>query len=346
MKQILVVEDNGDIRDNICEILSLANYKVLAAADGKAGAVLAIKHKPDLVICDIMMPVLDGFGLLQLLQQNKETRNTAFIFLTAKAEKAEIRKGMEKGADDYITKPFDATELLQAVEMRLKKIDSIKEDLATDIARLDKINDNYSENDILKLLIENRDTSKYKKKQVVYFEGNRPVGLFYVLSGKVKTYKTNTDGKNLVMGLFNEGDFLGYVALLEGGPYKEMAEAMDNTELAIIPKEEFDRLINSNMKVARKFIGMLAGNVTEREKHLLGIAYNSLRKKVAEALISLHKKYKDTINISRESLASVAGTATESLIRTLGDFKNEKLIDIIDGVITILDEKRLQTLSN
>src|SRR4051812_21185932 len=112
MKKILLIEDNDDIRENTAEILELANYKVTTAPDGKRGVESALKNKPDLIICDIMMPELDGYGVLHLLHKNKETRDTPFIFLSAKTERTDIRKGMDIGADDYITKPFVATELL------------------------------------------------------------------------------------------------------------------------------------------------------------------------------------------------------------------------------------------
>ena len=150
----------------------------------------------------------------------------------------------------------------------------------------------------------------------------------------------------MVVGLYNEGDFLGYVSLLQGTSYHEMAEAIEETELAVIPKEDFEELVNSNLEVARKFIGMLAKNVTDKEDQLLKLAYNSLRKKVADTLITLQKKYNSTIDISRDNLAAIAGTATESMIRTLGDFKTEKLIDIQDGSIIILNEKKLENLLN
>jgi CRP-like cAMP-binding protein len=194
--------------------------------------------------------------------------------------------------------------------------------------------------------------NKYKKKQVVYSEGNNPSRLFLIESAKVKTFKTNEDGKELTIGLFCEGDFLGYTALLEQAVYKETAEAIEDAELSIIPKEEFDLLINTNPEVARKFIRLLAKNVTEKESQLIGLAYNSLRKRVADALITLQTKFQkeaDTlfsIHISREDLANIAGTATESLIRTLGDFKNEKLIEIRDGNIIILNEKKLAAMLN
>src|SRR5438067_8625614 len=112
MKKILIIEDNEDVRENTREILELSNYKVFEAENGKTGVETALKEKPDLIVCDIMMPVLDGYGVLHLLGKNEETSGIPFIFLTAKSEKTDFRKGMESGADDYLTKPFDGTELL------------------------------------------------------------------------------------------------------------------------------------------------------------------------------------------------------------------------------------------
>ena len=198
-----------------------------------------------------------------------------------------------------------------------------------------------------------RNINKYKKKQTVYSEGNHPNRLYYVLKGKVKVYKSNEDGKELVTELFSPGDFLGYVALLEGTVYKDTAVALEETEVAVIPKEDFDELINNNKEVAQKFISLLAKNISAKENQLLGLAYNSLRKKVAEALLLLQKKYQQTkeeefiIDISRENLANIAGTAKESLIRTLSDFRSEQLIEIKkDGSITIINQKKLELLLN
>ena len=123
MKSILVIDDNADIRENTAEILELAGYQVTTAENGKKGVEQALKSKPDVIVCDIMMPELDGYGVLHLLRKNPEAQNIPFIFLTAKTERSDFRKGMEMGADDYITKPFDDIELLNAVEARLKKAD-------------------------------------------------------------------------------------------------------------------------------------------------------------------------------------------------------------------------------
>jgi CRP/FNR family cyclic AMP-dependent transcriptional regulator len=352
MKKILLVEDNEDIRNNTAEILELSNFKVIVAEDGKTGIEKAIEHKPDLIICDIMMPVLDGYGVLHAVHKNDAIKNTPFIFLTAKTERGDFRKGMELGADDYITKPFSGTELLNAVDSRLKKLELLKEELVPGLEGLQHLMEASSGKNALLSLAENRNINKYKKKQSIYSEGNHPNRLYYVVKGKVKAYITNEDGKEFVTGLFNSGEFLGHIALLEGSVYKDTAEALEETELAIIPKEDFDELLNKNAEVAKKFIQILARNIAEKEKQLLGLAYNSLRKKVAGALLTLEKKYHQNkeenfiIDINRESLASIAGTATESFIRTLSDFRHEKIIDIKDGIITIADQHKLEHMIN
>jgi DNA-binding response OmpR family regulator len=349
MKSILIIEDNDLILTNIGEVLELSGYKVILAGNGKVGVELAIKHHPDLIICDVMMPVLDGYGVLHALHKNKTTKNTPFIFLTAKTERSDFRKGMELGADDYITKPFSATELLNAVDSRLKKIDMLKEDLSQGLEGVDRLMQLSGS----KTIADNRNISRYKKKQVIYAEGNHASNLYYVLKGKVKLYKSNDEGKELVTDLYVTGDFFGYVALLEQTNYKDTAQAMEETELAVIPKDDFDYLVNNNKEVASQFIKLLASNISEKENLLINIAYNSLRKKVANALVALQLKYRTLkedeliIKINRESLANIAGTAKESLIRTLRDFNAEKLIDIkSDGSIVIVNQHNLEHLRN
>ena len=352
MKKILLIEDNEDIRNNTAEILELSNYEVIVAENGKVGVEKAIANNPDLIICDIMMPELDGYGVLHAVHKNEAIKNTPFIFLTAKTERSDFRKGMELGADDYITKPFDGTELLNAVDSRLKKLELLKKELSPGLEGFNHLMQaSLGKDDLLSLTLD-RNINKFKKKQSIYTEGNHPNRLFYIVKGKVKAYKTNDDGKKLVTELFSTGDFIGHIALLEGSAYKDSTETLEETELAVIPKEDFDELVNKNREVAKKLIQLLAKNITAKETQLLGLAYNSLRKKVADALLMLQNKYQENkekpypIDISRESLATIAGTATESLIRTLSDFRSEKLIDIKDGCITIINQKKLENLLN
>jgi len=352
MQKILLIEDNAEIRENMSEILELSGYEVCTAENGKTGVTLALEQKPDLIICDIMMPVLDGYGVLHMLHKNNALQYTPFIFLTAKSERSEIRKGMEMGADDYITKPFDGTELLNAVESRLKKAASLKQEFAGSLEGMNSLISISAGKDYLEELRKDRSTNKYKKKQIIYAEGNHPSWLYYVLSGKIKAYKRNDDGKELITGLYNEGDFLGYMALLENKIYRETTEALDDTELAMIPRSEFEELLGSNPEVMKKFIGILAHNINEKEEQLLNIAYNSLRKKVADTLVILYRKYNTAneelfhIDLSRENLAAIAGVAKESLIRMLSEFKDENIVSLQGSQIRILDLKRLENMYN
>ena len=351
MTKILLIEDNNEIRENTAEILELAGYNITTATNGKEGFEMALKEIPDLIVCDIMMPVLDGYGLLHLVNKNENLKTVPFIFLTAKTERIDFRKGMEMGADDYITKPFTDLELLNAIESRLKKV-NFQNERATAAKNLNDFLNEVKNETALEKLTNSEITNQYKKKQRIYSEGNHPHSLYYLNSGKIRTYKINDNGKELTISLYNAGDFFGYNALLENTPYKESAETLEESEISVIGREDFEILVNNNKTVAQKFIKMLAHNVSEKEEQLINLAYNSLRKRVADALLTLLKKYKkeDTpdfvIHISREDLAHIAGTTTESLIRTISDFKSEKLIEAEAGYVKIINEKKLKSMLN
>ncbi|MFN8311000.1 MAG: response regulator [Chitinophagales bacterium] len=349
-KKIVLIEDKDTVRENIVEILELAGYEVSAAANGKKGVEAVMKENPALIICDIMMPELDGYGVLHMLSKNPETASIPFIFLTAKADRTDLRKGMEMGADDYITKPFDDIELLNAVDTRLRKAEMLKNELTAK-----GMNDFFTEASAggkVKLTEGDRDTRTFKKKEMVYTHNHRPSYLFFVLKGKIKSFRMNENGKELITAIYTEGDFIGYTALLEEIPYADNAEAMEDSEVMLIPKSDFHTLLNSDAQVAQRFIKLLSHNVSEREEQLLNLAYNSLRKRVANGLLHVYDKFRKNTNdrprleIPREDLAQVVGTATESLIRTLSDFKSEKLIEISEGKISVLDEVKLRNLLN
>jgi CheY-like chemotaxis protein len=116
---ILLVEDNGPIRENTTELLQLADYTVLTASNGLEGLDIALAQNPDLILCDIKMPLMDGYHLLQRIRNETSLTNTRFVFLTASAEKKEIEQGIQMGADDYIIKPFTGDDLLQLIEKNL-----------------------------------------------------------------------------------------------------------------------------------------------------------------------------------------------------------------------------------
>ena len=346
-RTILVIDDNNEIRENTAEILELAGYTTLTAENGKKGVEVALTQKPSLIICDIMMPELDGYGVLHLLRKNDETQNTPFIFLTAKTERSDFRKGMEMGADDYVTKPFDDIELLNAVEVRLKKLEILDHKYASSPQGLTQFLKDVQNAGLIKQLSEQYEIEHYNKKQTLYSEGKRPRFLYYLVSGKVKAFQTHEDGKEYITDLFSAGSFIGYTALIEDKNYNDNATILEDAEIMQIPREEFMGMIYNDINIANKFIQIITQNVKEKEERLLNLAYSSLRKRVAKALVDISSKFKvqnSPIEISRDDIAQYVGTATESLIRTLSDFKEEKLIEIKSGKIIITNLEKLKNL--
>lgn len=347
MTKIVLIEDNHEMRENIEEMLELADYTVLSAENGKIGLELVKKELPDLIICDIMMPELDGYGVLYYLSKMPETRAIPFIFLSAKTERTDFRKGMNLGADDYITKPFEEMELLEAIESRLKKRQRFEaimdnddkwkgfQDAVCDLTGLDDLKDNAQ-------------IKSFGKREEIYYEGDTPKWLYYVKEGHVRNYKVTRDDKELVTGLYGAGEFFGYIDLLSQGNYNEFSVAIEGAKLALIAKDDFEKLILSNKDVSINFIKLLAGDIVEKENELVSLAYNTVRKRVANALSKLYLKYKEglaervEVTVTRDELASMVGTATESVIRILSEFKKDEYIKTKGSLITILDYPSLR----
>jgi len=121
MKTILIIEDEERTRENLAIILEMEGYQVRSATDGQEGVRLALREPPDLILCDVTMPMLDGHAALEQLRTRPETAEVPFVFLTARGERADFRTGMDLGADDYLVKPVGASELLACVQARLKR---------------------------------------------------------------------------------------------------------------------------------------------------------------------------------------------------------------------------------
>jgi len=349
-QRILIIEDNDDIRESTAEILALANYEIYQANNGKTGVELANKHLPDLILCDIMMPELDGYGVLYLLNKNPQTAATPFIFLTAKAERMDMRKGMEMGADDYLVKPFDDVELLNAIESRLQKKEKQEKFYSKSMDTLTNLvagNNGIKE---LDKMMQERKVRTIKKKQIIYYEGDTVSGIYLVLSGKVKTIKLSEDGRELLTGMYGTDEYFGIPALLLNEPHMETAEALEDTTVCQLPKEMLEELLNRYPDVARQFIHILSNNLIAKEEQLLQLAYHSVRKRMAEVLLRLCKQEKQegqtVLRISRDNLAAMAGMATETVSRILSDFKDEGIIERKGSQIKIVDQQKLQQMKN
>jgi len=354
MKKILLIEDNQDVRENTADILELENYHVITAQNGKIGVEKAIEHLPDIIICDIMMPELDGYGVYECLSVNQKTANIPFIYLTAKSEKADIRKGMNLGVDDYLIKPFEEEDLLNAIECRLKKKEFITKEFSNNIDGISKFLNEASEYLNLEELSKERTLKKYKNKEEIFREGSTALHLYFIRTGNVKTYRSTESGKEFVMGLYGPGDFIGQLSLLaKTGTYVETASVLEDTEILAIPKEEFTQLLYGNREVSNKFFGMISNNIIELQEQLVDMAFATVRQRTAKALLELDKKgmMKDAehngIIIPREDFAGLIGTATETAIRMLTEFKNERLISVeTNRKLVLLDKNRLRQIAN
>jgi len=353
-KHILLIEDDTIVRENTAEILEFANFDVSTASNGKEGVTKAKNTNPDLIVCDIMMPKLDGYAVFQILSKDDNLRNTPFIFLTAKTNHSERRKGMELGADDYITKPFDESELLSAISIRLKK-----QEKRNTLIQTQKINcADFSESDqqvavqniqnikeLIKIFCK-RTVHIYKKGDSLFCEGNRSNHIFLVKKGHIKTFKSTEEGKELITGFYQDNQFIGYTSSLGDFPHTENAEAIEDSKVIKISKKEIINILEANPHIAMELIELMADNIRDTKEKLVQVAYDTVRGRTAKSLLLLvqHDPLKKIV-ISRSDLANLTGIAKETLIRTLSDFRDEGLIDTSRNFVKILDIKRLSKIN-
>jgi CRP-like cAMP-binding protein/ActR/RegA family two-component response regulator len=348
MKTILLIEDNDFIRENTAEILELTGYTVHTAADGQAGVTQALAERPDLVLCDIMMPVLDGYGVLHIFNQNPRLAGVPFIFLTAKTERADLRRGMELGADDYLTKPFEKSDLLSAVSGRLSRFQHLKPAYDLRAGGLPAFLADAQQVGNLAGLSVDRRPHAVPRKQLIYTEGDEALRLYFVQAGRVKISKTTAAGKELITGICGAGEFFGYRALLAGSPHHDTAVALDDATLLYIPADDFTQLLLRNPEVSQQFVRMLAGRLDQQDTQLLDLAYSSLRKRVADSLLHLHVQQlviapaDPLIQLAREDMAALIGTTPESLSRILSEFRQDESIELTPKFIKVLQPDKLR----
>jgi CRP-like cAMP-binding protein len=296
------------------------------------------------------MPSLDGYGVLHALQNNAELASIPFIFITAKVKKYDFRTAMDMGADDYLIKPFSGDELLKVVNIHLKKKQVLKKSFSRNMEGLKNFIDELKSLNKNNAFEGKQIIKKFKRKETIFLEGDEAEFLYIVVSGNVKTLKTNYWGKEYITDLYKEGDFFGYLPLIDEHDQNETAVAVDNSEIALISKQDFFDMIHSNSDISDSFIKLLSTNLEIAEEKLMTQAYDSARKKVADALIYVGKKYmaKDNNEISfsmhREDLSAIAGLSPESVSRNLTDLRKEGLINIKNGNVKIPDVKKLENL--
>lgn len=354
MKKIVLIEDDFNIRETTVDILKLSGYQIDTADNGKDGVKLVKEIQPDLVLCDIKMPEYNGYEVLRILSRLPETATIPFIFLSSNNLKEDIRKGMNLGADDYLTKPFKEMDLLDAIECRLKRSKAFHDIKQVDIKGLSDFMDLANQITPLNELRNKRIVKKYAKNEIVFKEEDYVKNVYFVISGKVKRIETDSHGKEFLDDIHYANQFFGYLSLFnsENSKHRRTAIAIEDTEVALIPKEDFKTLIFKNREIAANFIKMISGNVMDKEKRLLQLAYASVRERVANLILKLHeeelqnKNNTGVIKISRDDLANIIGTSKESLIRTLTEFKKDNVIVTGRAEIKIIDKNRMERIAN
>lgn len=349
-QKILVIEDNREMLENISDILKLASYDVIGASNGKEGIQLAQSSSPDLILCDIVMPEHDGYEVLHILNKNKKTSDIPFIFLSAKAEKSDFRTGMNLGADDYLVKPFDGHELLTVIEKSIQKNHMLKTSFRDTVWGQGFIEFKDRESKELSKLIKGKQKRTFYKKEIIYNEGDTAHDIFFISNGLLKTFKSSTDGKELITGLHGPGSFLGYVSILGNVAYTESAFIMDESEVFQIPKNEFLNTLGTNKEISTYFLMQLSNRLIKSEEFMVDLAYASNRQRTASVLNRLHEQFHNSqdlnsfIELSRKDISYLVGTATESLNRCLAEFRDEKIIELCPEGIRILDFPKLKKI--
>lgn len=348
MKKVLLIEDDAVLRGNTAELLEILDYEVITAANGKIGLEKARHEHPDVIVCDIMMPELDGYDVLEALSNNEQTKLIPFIFLSAKTERQDVRKGMNLGADDYITKPFSEDELVSAIESRLAKVAILKEFKENKESQTVEKNtgDIKTLNDLRVYFETHGNSHNFQQGDVIYNEGQNSNYIYLIHNGVVKCHRFDEQGKELTTALYKNADIFGYTSFIQNIPYQETSTALRNVELLGISKDQLKLVLDANQNVTLELIQLLTDDLQSVKDQLLQMAYSSVKKKTASTILKfaekLNRKPEDAIKISRGDLASVAGIATETLIRCLSDFKKDGLIEIDGRNIRILNLHKLQ----
>ncbi len=343
LANLLVIEDNVDVRENLVELLELSSYHVVAASNGKEGVEKALEHKPDLIICDIMMPEMDGYGVLYRLSRNKDTSKIPFIFLTAKTDTDDIRRGMNEGADDYITKPFNEIDLLKAIESRLKKSESVRQEQGVSV-QISSIH-NLSQQIMAWKDMALFEQQNYEKNTCFVRDGKNLQRVYFIEKGQIKKEMTNSDGKTLLTDMLGSEEIIGIEKLFNPGPNPYSYTTVTECTLYSISFENLLGLMQSKPEILTGVLNLLSKNIENRDQELIDMAYQSVRKRVATCLLQWSEKFADEngyFKLKRDDLAHHVGTSSETAIRVLTDFKESNWIEAKGRSVKLIEIGKLQ----
>lgn len=347
MKKVLIIDDHCDIRTACTEILELSNYHVLNANNAETGIEMAVKQQPDVILCCIEMTGMDGFKVLQLIKKRKETFAIPFVFITARTAHADFRHAMEMGADDYLVMPFDSINLLHTIEIRIKKHHRQSQYYNAIAQNLKKLPIGIFIKEISKL-IEGHKIKYIRKKQILYFEGDIPKGIYLVVEGVLKSTKLAEDGRQFTTSLHHPDEFIGLDSIFIDEPLKETAEAVEDSVVHLLPKAAILVLLDKYPEIGIQFIKILSDNIRDKGEQLVEFAYCSVRTRLAQVLLRLSRKTQNTnqLYLSRAELATLAGISIETVSRTLSVFREEGLIEKDEHIINLIDVFKLSDVKN
>ena len=345
---ILIIEDNEEVRENLSEILELYGYRTTTAADGLAGAKRAIAEPPDLILCDVMMPELDGFGVLNLLSENPLTATIPFVFITARTETEDIRRGMNLGADDYITKPFYKDELLQVVRTRLRKAAGRQGGAPNAQAAPARLSDPDRGRALLEQAFDEEGSQRsYDPGSTVVREGDYPHFVYRLRSGRVHLSRSHDYGRDYILTELGPDEWFGMPSVLEQSNFHFTARvATEPVVLQQLPRATFLELVRREHTVADTILQLMAGKLVHRSGQLVNQAYDSVRRRTALLLCDLYDRHPDEpLVLSREELAQMVGTTKETVIRTLSEFRRDGLLQVEGKRIRLIAPEVLRNLS-
>jgi CRP/FNR family transcriptional regulator len=205
----------------------------------------------------------------------------------------------------------------------------------------------------LTVLSDNKACKVYRKGEMIFYVEDRPAGLYCIRHGNIKLYKVGNDGREQIIRLVGPGDVLGYRSLISGTPYASFAMALDEAHVCFIPRAEFMNLLSSESNFSMRMMGLLSSELRTAEERMVDLAQKPVRERLAETLVLLHEKYGTDddgeslgIRLTREEIANIVGTATESVIRLLSEFNKEGLIEIRGRKLVISDREGLLAIAN
>ena len=331
-RTIVVIEDQDEVRENLMETLELEGYEVVGAADGHAGIRAVRERLPHLVLCDVMMPRLDGYGVLKLLRDDAATRHIPLIFLTARAEREDLRRGMNLGAADYITKPFFQDELLNVVAQRVLPEGQRSEATPganNGLAANSQPGANDKVDAALEALAATGRQREYRDRAPIYFRSDPARVVGRVLEGRIRLYRDTEFDKVLTVDVVGPGGWYGVDDLLAGGTHALSAAAHPRATVAVVEAADALDAFRRHPELLWWVSGQLAQDLALRAEQLVQVAYFSVRKRVAEYLLRASGGQVAGgahIDLRREDIAEAVGSTPESVTRVLTEFRREGLV--------------------